>query len=357
MSIPRLVRLPRLAHNLRHRPGNHAMHRLAFALLACTAPAFAVSSDAPPSYAVTGQIAGPDGSWDYAQVDPAAHRLYVARSESVTVADLASGVVTSWGNIARGHAVVPLSGGHLLVTSGNDATVRVFDTRTGQQSASIAVGKKPDAAIDDAPHHRALVINGAAGSVSVVDTRTMKVTATIAVKPGLEYPALVGDTLFINNEDANEIETVDLARGKTGAPIALTGCEGPTGLGYDARHQRLISACANGKAIIVDARARRLLATIEIGKGPDAVIMDAARRLAFIPCGHDGVFEILALDAPGGVARVGRITTEIGARTGAVDPATGAIYLPTARFTPPATAGGRPVAIPGSFHILVVKPS
>jgi YVTN family beta-propeller protein len=333
------------------------MHRLAFALLACATPVFAAGGDAAPSYAVTGQIAGPDGSWDYAQVDPAAHRLYVARSESVTVADLASGAVTSWGSIARGHAVVPLSGGRLLVTSGNDATVRVFDTRAGQQTGSIAVGKKPDAAIDDAPRHRAFVMNAAAGSVSIIDTRTMKVTATIAIKPGLEYPALVGDTLFINNEDANEIETVDVARGKAGAPIALTGCEGPTGLGYDARHQRLISACANGKAMVVDARTRRLVATIEIGKGPDAVIMDSARRLAFIPCGRDGVLDVLALDAPGGVARVGRVTTEVGARTGAVDPATGAIYLPTARFTPPVTAGGRPVAVPGSFHILVVKPS
>ena len=323
------------------------MRRLAFALLACTAPAVAASGDAPPSYAIAGRIAGPDGSWDYARVDTAAHRLYVARSESVTVADLASGAVTSWGNIARGHAVVPLSGGRLLVTSGNDATVRFFDTRTGLQVGSVAVGKKPDAAIDDAPHHRALVMNAAAGSVSIIDTRSMNVTATIAVKPGLEYPALVGDTLFINNEDANEIDTIDLARGKTGAPIALTGCEGPTGLGYDARHQRLISACANGKAMVVDARARRLVAAIEIGKGPDAVIMDSARRLAFIPCGRDGVLEILALDAPGGVARVGRVTTEIGARTGALDPATGTIYLPTARFTPPATAGGRPVAVPG----------
>jgi hypothetical protein len=53
---------------------------------------------------------------------------------------------------------------------------------------------------------------------------------------------------------------------------------------------------------------------------------------------------------------VGIIASEQGARTGALDPATGALYLPTAHFGPPATAGGRPVAIPGTFHVAIVTP-
>jgi YVTN family beta-propeller protein len=333
------------------------MRRFIIVLLAATAaPVLAASS---PAYVIAGSIAGPDGSWDYAKVDADARRLYVARSGSVTVADLNSdATATSIGELSRGHAVVPLPGNRLLVTSGNDGTVRFLDTATGKQISSVAVGKKPDAAIYDAPHHRAFVMNADSGTVSVVDTTAMKVTSTIAVKAALEYAALGKDgTLFINNEDANEIEVVDVAHGKTVSAIALTGCEGPTGLGYDERHDRLISACANGKAAIVDAKAKRLTTLIDIGIGPDAVIMDEARRLAFIPCGKDGVLDILALDAPGGPARVGRITTQVGARTGALDPRTGAIYLPTAQFAPPATVGGRPTAVPGSFHILVLKPA
>ena len=334
------------------------MRRSIFLLLASATPSLAAPAIAP-TYAVAGSIAGPDGSWDYARVDAAARKLYVARSGAVTVVDLASGSqVTSWGELARGHAVVPLPGNRLLATSGNDATVRFFDTRTGQQIASLAVGKKPDAAIYDAAHGRAFVMNADSGTVSTIDTRAMRVTSTITVKPALEYAALAKDgTLFVNDEDANEIEVVDVVRGITGKPIALPGCEGPTGLGYDTRHDRLIAACANGKAAIVDARARRLVALLDIGKGADAVIMDDARRLAFVPCGRDGVLDILSLDAPGGIANVGRVTTEVGARTGALDTVTGAIYLPTARFGPPAAGGGRPAIIPGSFHILVVKPS
>ncbi|SDA22302.1 YncE family protein [Sphingomonas sp. NFR15] len=311
----------------------------------------------PPSYAVVGKIAGPDGAWDYARVGPDTHRLFVARGGSVTVIDLAGGGVTSWGDIARAHAVVPLPGNRLLVTSGNDATVRFLDTTTGKQIASVAVGKKADAAIFDPAHARAFVMNADGGTVSVIDTTAMRVTATFTVKPALEYAALVGGALFINNEDANELEMVDVASGKLGRPIAMPGCEGPTGLAYDEKSGRLISACANGKAVIVDAKARRFVRMVDIGKGADAVILDAARRLAFVPCGKDGVLDILSLDAPGGVVRVGRVTTEVGARTGALDPATGAIYLPTARFAAPATSGARPIAVPGTFHVLVVKPA
>ena len=195
------------------------------------------------------------------------------------------------------------------------------------------------------------------GSVAVIDTVAMRVTATIAVKPGLEYAALAKDgTLFVNNEDANEIEVIDVARGTVLAPIVLPGCEGPTGLGYDARGNRLISACGNGKAAVVDAARRRVVTAIDIGKGADAVIVDEARHRAFVPCGASGVLEILAL-SPSGVTRTSTLATEVGARTGALDPRTGAIYLPTARFAAPVAPAKRPTPVPGSFHVVKVVAS
>ncbi|MBN8815928.1 MAG: gluconolactonase [Sphingomonas sp.] len=333
------------------------MRAAIFAVLAAGIAGLASAATPVPHYKVVDTIAGPDGSWDYASVDPQTGRLFVARGDGVTMFNLKEGITTSWKGVARAHAVVPLRDGRILVTSGNDATVRWFDVKSGQQTGSVAVGRKPDAAIADMIHHRVLVMNSADGTVSVVDADAMRVTRTIKLKPGLEYAALDGTTLFVNDEDSNEIEVTDLAANRPIAPIALNGCEGPTGIAYDAQHDTLIAACANGKAAIVDAKSRRLVKLIDIGRGPDAVIMDYRRRLAFIPCGRDGVLEILSLDAPGGVARVGRVTTEVGARTGALDPATGTIYLPTARFSAPASPAARPSAVPGSFHVLVVRPA
>jgi YVTN family beta-propeller protein len=333
--------------------------RILIALMGMALPALTAASTGATTYSVAGSIAGPDGSWDYAKVDPNTHRLYVARSGSVTVAELGGGGnVTSWGDIARGHAVVPLPGNRLLVTSGNDGTVRFFDTTNGTQLASIGVGKKPDAAIYDAPRHRAFVMNADSGTVSVIDTQAMRVKATIMAKPALEYAVLrKGRTLFVNDEDANEIEVIDVVKGRTIGAVALPGCEGPTGLGYDARHDRLISACANGKAAVVDARTRKLIGLIDTGRGADAVIIDEVRRLAFIPCGRDGVLDILSLDAAAVVTKVGSVTTEVGARTGALDPSSGMIYLPTAHFGPRPPNGERPALMPGSFHVVIVRPS
>lgn len=309
-----------------------------------------------PSYSVTGSIPGPDGGWDYARVDAAGAHLYVARGNAVTAVDLASGKAASIGAIAHGHAVVPLPDGRLLVTSGDDGSARFLDAKDGHELARLATGRKPDAAIVDAAGAHAFVMNSDSGTVSEIDIAGMRAVRTLKVKPALEYAALDGDTLFVNDEDLNEIEAVDLVKGAAGAPIALPGCEGPTGLALDEAHDRLISACANGKAAIVDIRARKLAELVDIGLGPDAVILDAARGLAFIPCGKDGVLDILSIASAGKVERVGRVVTEAGARTGALDPATGAIYLPTAKFAP-AGAGGRPAPLPGSFHILVVRPS
>ncbi|WP_353228702.1 YncE family protein [Novosphingobium sp.] len=327
------------------------------ALFAAAAMPLGACAATAPAYSVTTSIAAPDGSWDYAQADDAGKRVFVARGNSVTVIDVASGAVSSMGPVQRGHEVVPLPGGKLLVTSGTDGTVRLFDLATGTQTASIAVGKKPDAAIlDDAKTH-AYVMNAASGTVSVIDLTTATVTRTITVKPALEYAAFAADgMLYINNEDANEIETVDVAAGVAGKPIALPGCTSPSGLAYDKPGNRLISACANGKAAIVDVGKRALAALIDIGIGPDAVILDAPRGLAFIPCGRDGVLDILSLSGAS-VTHVGTVKTEPGARTGAIDPVTGTLYLPTAKFGPPATPAGRPAMIPGSFHIVVVRRS
>jgi YVTN family beta-propeller protein len=332
--------------------------RLMLALTAAVAATVAGAAAPAPTYVAGRQIAGPDGGWDYAKVDPDTRKLYVAHGDVVTEIDLVHGdAVRSFGAIAKAHAVVPLPGAMLLVTSAHDNSVRLFDTKSGRETARIAVGDDPDAAFYDAATGHAVVMNAKGGTVSVIDVATRKVVRTITLKPGLEYGVLArGGRLFVNNEDTNEIETADLATGKVGPVIALTGCQGPTGLALDDKTDRLISACANGKAAVVDAKAHRLVSLLTIGAGPDAAIVDTDRRLAFIPCGKDGVLDVIALDAPGGAKVVATVKTELGARTGALDPRNGSLYLPTARFSAPATAGARPAALPGTFHILVISP-
>jgi YVTN family beta-propeller protein len=331
------------------------MKTIAFlAAIALAAPAVARQ---PPRYAVTGSIAGPDGGWDLLSVDPVAHRLFVARSATVTMVDLAYGNrVSAIGTVDRGHAAVPIPGGHLLlVTSGRDGHARLYHLPGGELAADIAVGQNPDAAIWDGRLSAVLVMNARDGTVSVIDPANASVTRTIQLAPGLELAALdENGILFVNNEETSQIHVVDPATGIVREPIALPGCEGPTGLGYDRRGHRLIAACANGKAAVVDSVAGRLVQLIDIGRGPDGVAIDEARGVAFIPCGRDGELDVIPLRGAGPLVVLERVRTEIGARTIALDPSTGALYLPSARFGPPPAGGGRPPMLPGSFHVLIV---
>lgn len=332
-------------------------HFLGFGIAMLLSPTLA-GARPTPSYAVAGTIAGPDGGWDYTSVDPVTHQVYVARADSVTIADPGTAKVRSVGSTAKSHAVVPIPDQHLLlVTSGRDDSVRLIDPATGVEKAKIAVGKDPDAALYDAATHRAVVINAKDGTVSLIDVAAVRVVGTIALKPGLEFAQLgKNGTLYVNNEDASEIETANLATATAGVPIALPGCTEPSGLAYDAGTDLLISACANGKAAVVDAGKHKLVGLLNIGLGADAVILDAARRLAFVPCGQSGVLTEIALDASGGPAVVATIPTERGARTGAVDPRDGTLYLPTAQLAAPVGSQKRGVPLPGSFHIIVVRP-
>ena len=136
---------------------------------------------------------------------------------------------------------------------------------------------------------------------------------------------------------------------------ALSGCDGPTGLAYAAEAGVLISACDNHVAKVIRASDGADLGTLTIGKGPDAVIFDSRRKLAFIPCGGDGVLNVVAVREPSDVAVVQTVSTQRGTRTGAVDLQTGRIYLPTAQFT--SQASGKPIAVPGTFEILVLAPN
>jgi YVTN family beta-propeller protein len=334
------------------------MSKKAIALLIAAALATPAAAREPPHYSVTGSIDGPDGGWDLLTVDPAAHRLFIARSANAMMVDLAdANRVSAFGTADRGHAAIPIPGGsRLLLTSGRDGRARIYDTRDGTLISDIAVGRNPDAAIWDGPLSAVLVMNAADGTVSVIDPAHGTVTRTIQLAAGLELAALdEHGLLFVNNEETNQIHVVDPATGTVRAPIALAGCEGPTGLGYDRPRHRLIAACANGKAAVVDSVTGRLVQLIDIGRGPDGVAIDETRGVAFIPCGRDGELDVIPLRGEGLLVVADRVRTEVGARTVALDPSTGRLYLPTARFGPPPAGGGRPPALPGSFHVLVVS--
>ena len=327
-------------------------------LTAAVVSSLAVSAHAaPPAYSVTGKIAGPDGGWDLLGVDPASHRLYVARSGGVLAVDLASGAVTpDLVKSVRGHAALPIPGTSMVIsTSGGEGKAYLFDGTTGAVSAALTVGKNPDAAAYDPATKTVWVMNPGSGDISVVDPAAGKVIDTVAVGGSLELGAADGKgRMYINIEDKNEVVVLDTKARKLVTRFPLKGCDGPTGIAYDPESRQILSACANGVAI-VSAPDGKLIASLKVGARPDGAAFDEGRHLAFVPSGGEGNISVIRLGKTPEVIET--VQTTKGARTIALDEATGALYLPSAQYGAAPAGGGRPTITPGSFAVLVVTPA
>jgi YVTN family beta-propeller protein len=327
-------------------------------LMFATLLAFAVTAAAPepPRYAVVDSIAGPDGRYDYISVDPVMGRLFVGRGGGVMAIDLAGARLTPVLSPGEGVAAVMLLPGtpYLLATNGDANKATIVDRKSGRIAATIPTGRDPDGAAYDAKSGLAFVMNGESEDVTVIDPRRRRAVATIPV--GGKPEAAVADGkghLFVNIEDTAETARIDIATRKVSVRYKLAGCEEPTGIDYDPVTGLLIAACHNGIAKLVDAASGADRGKFEIGKMADGAIFDAARRLIYVPA-NDGTLAIAAIDQRGTVTALDMVKTQVGARTAALDPTNGRLYLPATDYAP--NAAGEPQRVPGTFKVLVVAP-
>ncbi|HLG87653.1 MAG TPA: YncE family protein [Alphaproteobacteria bacterium] len=315
----------------------------------------APAAEQVPALSVIGAIPGPDGGWDYASVDAAQRRLYVAHGDAVMAVNLDTAKVEP--KLVEGqrlHAVVPLPGGRVLSTNGGNDTATLFEGDTGRVIASIPTGRKPDAAVYDPSSGLVFVMDGQDGDATLVDPKTGTSPGRIPIGGKLEFAVADGKgNVFVNVEDKGEIAVVDAKARKVTTRYKLPDCEEPSGLAIDRKDGILVSACSNGKAIALKAADGSVLATLPIGMRPDAAIFDFKRRLFFIPCG-EGTLAVIGENENGPPTVTATVPTANGARTGALDPKTGKLYLPTADFKPPAPGEKRHQVVPGTFRILIV---
>ncbi len=330
-----------------------ALTSVAALMTAASVGAAAETAGAPMK--IVQRISGPDGGWDYASFDPVHRRVYVSHA-GVMVIDVDTGKVNPhFVDAKRGHAALPINGGsELLTTDSGDNTAKIFDAATGKLEATIATSDDADGASYDPASKHVYVIDGDSGDITVIDPVAKKAVTTIKVGAPLEFGSPDGKgRLYVNGEKNNEVVVIDTKTNTVLNHWPLDGCQRPTGLAYVAPGLT-ISACGNGVADVLDATTGKLVASLKIGPRPDAVIYDRARNVAYIPSGGDGTLAILSIKDRTSVSVTGTVSTQAGARTGTLDPKTGRLYLPTAKFNPPAAPGQRPSMVPGSFEVLVV---
>jgi YVTN family beta-propeller protein len=344
-----------------NRPLRLFAQSLAAAVLLCgllASPAFTAAQQ-PYKVIDRWKIVG-DGGWDDLRADPPAHRLYLTRGPRVDVVDTQTGkLVGSITGLHGTHGVALDTARNFgYISDGGGNAVVVFDRATLATVATIPAGTGPDAIVFEPATQTVWAFNGRSKDATVIDAATQKVVATIPLPGKPEFAVVDGQgTVFVNIEDKSEIVRLDGKTNKLTAEWPITGCDGPSGLAFDVAGSRLFPVCDGKKMGVVDSNTGKVLATAEIGSGPDGAGWDAKHKLAFASCG-EGVLSVIDAGAPG-YPTIESLPTQRGARTMAYDSTTDRIYMVTAEFgpRPEPTADNprpRPTIVPGSFVVLVV---
>jgi YVTN family beta-propeller protein len=295
-----------------------------------------------------------DAGYDYLSIDKVSHKLYVSHGTTVNVVDLnteqPAGVVAGMQGV---HGIaIDNKANRGFISDGRANVVVAFDLKTLKTLAVIPVDAKgPDAIIYDSYSDRVFSFNGESNNSSVVDPNTLKQIGTVALGGGPEFAVSDGKGIIYNNlEDKNSINVIDSKTLKVIKNYPLAPAGGPTGIALDNVNHRLFSVCRENKGMsVVDALTGKIVATLPIGAGVDAVAYDPETKLIFCSCG-DGTTTIIKQQSANEYSVVQTLKTPMRARTLTLDTKTHKIYLSVAEFET-----GTRKALPNTFKVLVYK--
>jgi YVTN family beta-propeller protein len=316
-------------------------------------------------YQITKTISlGAGERWDYVTFDPTAKRVYVAHGDHVTVVDETAGtVIGQIGTFPGGtHGIaVSTATNRGYTDDGKAGTAIEFDLNSLKPGERIAAAPDADGIIYEPVTGHIYTINGDSGSLTAIDPVTNAVVATINVGAGLEAGLADGKgALFVDGAESHDIVKIDAKTNKVEAHFDMPACKKPHGIAMDTETRRLFATCANNILVVVDAENGANIATLPIGASSDGAAFDPVRKLIFSSNGDGTLNVIHEQDAKTFIAAA-TVKTAPGARTMAINPATGRLFLVAAdieKIDPPAKPGGRPhvTYVANSLKLLYLDP-
>ncbi|MDB4926872.1 YncE family protein [Mucilaginibacter sp.] len=295
-----------------------------------------------------------DGGYDYLSIDKVNNRLYVSHGTMVNVVDLATdkqiGLIE---NLKGIHGIAIDNKANLgFISDGKANAVVAFDLKTLKIAATIPLDSKDaDAIIYDPFSDRVYTFNGESNNSCVVNPNTLKQVGTIALGGAPEFAVTDGKGKIYNNlEDKNSLNVIDTKTLKVVKNFPLAPKGAPTGIALDEKDKRAFSVSReNNSMVVVDIITGKVVATLPIGAGVDAVAYDPETKLIFCSNG-DGTTTIIKQESADKYSVVQTLATQNRAKTLALDTRTHKIYLSVTSFEP-----GTRKAVPNSFKVLVYK--
>src|SRR5262245_52762725 len=226
-----------------------------------------------------------DGGTDYVTVEAATGRVFVSRGTHMMVVDGATGRVL--GDIPDTPGVhgagIATKHGHGFTTNGGNSTVTMFDLKTLAVIKPIKVEQGGlDGIMYDEPDDLIILTNHSRpiGTLTAIDPKSGDIVGTAELEDTAPEGAAADGKghIFVNNESKHTIQVVDKKTWKATASWPLAPCQGPTGIAYDAKTNRIFSGC-NRTSVVLDASTGKVVASIENGTRVDALGWDGDRKV------------------------------------------------------------------------------
>lgn len=296
--------------------------------------ASAAADDALPLKLVADfPLSGWTTRFDYASLDTAAHRLYIAHlgDSVVTVFDTESqNLIADIPKIGHVHGVLvaPELGRAYASATQTDEVVAI-DTKTLQISARIPGGIYPDGMAYAPEVHRLFVSDEVGTTETVIDTETNKRIDTIhlwSVVGNSKYDP-ISRHIFVAAQSRNQLVELDPATDQIVARYVLKGADVPHGLQIDADRRLAFVACeGNDRLIVFDLNQHQTISSFSLGKDPDVLALDVSQHRLYV-AGEQGVVSVFGIDTAG-VHKLGEGFVGSNAHAEAVDPTSHRLYFP-----------------------------
>jgi len=320
---------------------------LAFALIAASAraqaPDAAVSTAAAAeSVALPG---GPPVDMDYLAYDSESGRLFIPAGNTgkVDVLDTKTGKLGSvdgWPTAKTADRVVGPSScsvgrGYAYVGNRADSSICAVEVKSLTRRGCVTLPSVPDGVFYVAPTKEVWVTTPREKSLqllSVKDPAAPKLVATLTLDGGPEGYAVDEQRalVFTNLRDKDKTLVLDAKARKVIRSFEL-GCgpTGPRGIAFDLEGRHLFVACAAGGVKVLDP-VGRIVGRMETGPGVDNIDWLQSRHLLYAASGADGTLTVAEAAADGSVKSVSTVKTTPGGRTVIVDSA-GTAYIPDSK--------------------------
>jgi hypothetical protein len=293
---------------------------LPVALLAAAAPAALAGDAAPLRPAQVIALPGVVKRIDHLAVDPVGQRLFVAAlgNGTLEVIDLRAGKrVGSVAGLKEPQGVVYLPDLHRVFVATAGGSVTAFEDASFKPVATLPGLDDADNLRFDAAARR-LYVGYGDGALGIIDPVAGKRLGDIALPGHPESFRLEQGSprAYVNVPRTREVLVVDRKTGATVSHLSLGGLARNYPLALDEGHHRLfVGTRQPARVLILDTRSGQRIAEVPCVGDTDDLFYDPERERLHV-IGGEGFVDTFDARDGGRYARLGRMPTRPGARTG-----------------------------------------